>query len=566
MASEPVVPVLIAGAGPVGLVAALTLRQNNIPVRIIEKEERIRVGQRGAAIMPRSLELYNFLGVLSDLRARAISMVPMRVYKLPEGREPLATFLLDPPVQPTPYVPFTNISMLAQEHTETILRAHLARHGCEVELGTELQGFEQNRDHVLAHVKKNVGVHKDMENIACRWLIGADGAKGIVRRQLGLSFLGETLGAGQHLVVGDLEIRGLDHEHWHSWGTMDSVLVMLRATEDGDLYFTFVGGKVDHARLVADRDHLLHTIRTSTGRHDLELGAIKWLTEWKPNIRMVDQFSKGRVLVAGDAAHVHSPFGGQGLNSGIQDAVNLGWKLALVEKGVAHPSILETYTEERLPVIAEVLKTSNKLFNSAVNAKGDGETNKKAWHRGGSLNQLGVNYRWSSIIVDDRFPREEHPTDPYGVTHNPTDPVRAGERAPDAPGLVLAGSAGDAGRRPKTASLFSIYRPFYHTILIFAANADEAAPIVGAMKAYPSELIRTVFIYPQDTASDATSAEGVDITTVDGDGHAHIAYGILEGPTVVIIRPDGVIGGVVCGLESLRGYFRRVFSGTSPKL
>ena len=148
--------------------------------------------------------------------------------------------------------------------------------------------------------------------------------------------------------------------------------------------------------------------------------------------------------------------------------INLSWKLSLVEKGYAAPSLLDTYTEERAPVIAEMLKKSTKLFDEAQRVKADGTNVEQAWHRGSELHMLGVNCRWSSIVLDERTPKESIPVDPYGVTR--IDPnvslLRAGERAPDAPGLQVVGAGDSDGQ--ETTSLLDIFGPSYHTALIFS--------------------------------------------------------------------------------------------------
>ncbi|CCM05219.1 uncharacterized protein FIBRA_07429 [Fibroporia radiculosa] len=556
-------PVLVAGAGPTGLVAALTLCQNGIPVRIIEKEQRSRVGQRGAGIMARSLELYNFLGVLGDIQAKALPVVPMRIYKMPEGVEPIKTFRLDEAVPPTPATPYTNILLLGQEHTEAILRAHLQKYGCHVELGTELRSFEQKPDHVTAHIVKRDGDQETTETISCRWLIGADGARGIVRKSLNVAFHGEVRNEKHHLVIGDLKIRGLDHEHWHSWGDMDSIFVTLRPTED-DTFFCFIGGQVDRDKVVADRAELIRVLRVGTGRADIEVGEVKSLTNYKPHLRLADKFFDGRVFIAGDAAHVHSPFGAQGLNSSIQDAFNLSWKLSLVEKGLAKPSLLNTYGEERIPVISEMLKTSNALFNKAAHAKGDGSTSEDAWKRGGALSQLGVNYRWSSIVVDERVHPEDEPLDPYGVHRCDTDIVQAGERAPDAPGLVkivasLEINIVNTNHRQETTSLFRTFGTSYHTVLLFNHSNGQFGPTTVLLKMCPSWAIRSAIIYPHDSSS-CPLVDGINLAFIDRDGHAYTGYAVGRDMTIVIVRPDGVVGGIMWGAEGLKRYLTSVFT------
>jgi len=322
-----------------------------------------------------------------------------------------------------------------------------------------------------------------------------------------------------------------------------------------------LGGHLDHAKIVAERTELERVLRVGTGRTDIELGTVRYVAEYRPHVRMTETFRQGRVFVAGDAAHIHSPFGGQGLNSSIQDAVNLGWKLSLVEKGVAAPSLLDSYTEERVPVIAEMLKKSTKLFNDAARAKGDGTYSEKAWYRGGELHMLGINYRWSSIVVDERTPKEETPGDPYGVLASGVgDVVRAGERAPDAPGLIVLRPGVGTGPQQETTSLFNIFGPSYHTALIFSDGTEKAEKIASHLGVYPPELLRKVLVYGDGIHSQATF-DNTDVSVVDRDGQAHGGYQVQKDEfLVIIVRPDGVIGGIVRGTNGVMCYFDGVFA------
>lgn len=224
----------------------------------------------------------------------------------------------------------------------------------------------------------------------------------------------------------------------------------------------------------------------------------------------------------------------------------------LVEKGVAVPSLLDTYTEERLPVIAAMLQKSTRLYDAMRKSEEEG------WQRGGDLRQLGVNYRWSSIVVDERTPKPESAdsVNPYG---SGTDgELRAGDRAPEAPGLtpVVGGEA---------TSLFSAFRPDHHTVLLFNLPTQDAEQIIKATKKYPTGLVKTAVIFPQGTSNPEAVGQP-DLAFVDSDGHAFTAYQVSpEKPAIVIVRPDGVIGGIVYGLDGLRKYFRGVFSAVGDE-
>ncbi|KAH9943975.1 monooxygenase [Amylocystis lapponica] len=546
MSSASPVSVLVVGAGPAGLVLAISLAKNGISLRIIEKETQRHVGQRGAAIMSRSLELYNYLGVLPDILAKAKTPPQMRKYKLPGGVEPLSTFHIFPPETPTPACPYLNSVLLGQESVEAILRSHLEKLGVRVEDGTRLQTFEQHSDHVIAHaIKEDAGEEKE-HDITCHWLVGTDGARGVVRKQLGLQLV-DTPHENLHFVVGDVVCKGMDGDYWHSWGEATGNMVMLRPTEHDGVFSLVIGGHPNPATLVSDRTELVKFVQRTTERDDLEIGDIRSIFEYRPNVRMVDKFGEGRVFVAGDAAHVHSATGGQGLNSSIQDSFNLGWKLALIENGFAAPSLLSTYTEERLPVIAAMLQRTTALLKKTVSGSLD------AWDRGGPLKQLGVNCRWSSIVVDERSARgdpDELMVNAYGGGGGI---LCAGDRAPDAPGL--------ADTEGGTTSFFRLFSPTHHTVVFFAADAHRVAELLGALAECPPKTVRAVLVLPQGHAGiSAEAVHGIDTVVTDRDGHAYAGYAVSdESPVTMVVRPDGIVGGIVLGVAGLRRYFGGVF-------
>ena len=222
----------------------------------------------------------------------------------------------------------------------------------------------------------------------------------------------------------------------------------------------------------------------------------------------------------------------------------------LVEKGVASPSLLSTYNEERLPVIAEMLQKSTLLIKSLATPGSEDA----GWKRGGDLRQLGVNYRWSSIVVDERTPKPDSAANvnPYGDGVDGS--LRAGDRAPQAPGLVLV----DGGANE--TSLFDVFRPSYHTVLLFNTPTEVTEHVLAKAKKYTASLVKTVVVFPQGTSSPQAVGQP-DLAVVDKDGHAFTAYQVSpEKPTIVIVRPDGVVGGIAYGLDGFMKYFEGVFT------
>ncbi|KAI6003383.1 FAD binding domain-containing protein [Pisolithus marmoratus] len=591
-------PVLVVGAGPTGIIAALMLARNNVPVRIIEKEIEHRRGQRGAAIQPRTFEIFHLLHV-PEIHDRATPFLPLQEHNR-GSLEPLNTFPMVEYTEPTPAIPYVGTSyfydlaipccylynpkFMGQHTLEAIVREHLAKLGCAVELGTQLISFTRDEKCVRAKVVK----HRDNDGeeveevIEAAYLIGADGARGITRKQLGLTFLGTTR-EHDFIVQGDirLEAGGLDRDHWHIFGQMSQDVITLRPTDElGEDGWRVVmsSRKTDLEGLIHDREAFVNCINDFIGlRNDVKVKEVMWASEFRPNMRMVNKFGVGRIFVAGDAAHVHSPAGGQGMNSSVQDAANLAWKVALVYKGVSPSYLLDTYTVERLPVIAEMLGYTTKMHKlmfdesdtkrtPSLNADGNGNSKKnvesnreRVLRRGKSMYMLGVNYRSSPIVIDDSgVAAVQHA---YGEIQE--DILRAGDRAPDAPGLV----SHDISRGSQSAVLlpsgmagstrmFDLFASTHHTVIIFTPGL--VVPFVQSVletlqQVVPKELVRRVVVLPGSPSEpdghieSRTSSEEDQLTDVevlvDRVGHAYRGYIIEEQETkVVVVRPDGVVG------------------------
>ncbi|KAG1745499.1 FAD binding domain-containing protein [Suillus paluster] len=535
-------PVLIVGAGPAGLVAALTLVQNGIPVRIIDKDPKPHIGQRGPTIWPRSLELFNFLNV-PDVNILGKPIPDIRSYK--SGTlEPLKDYSIVPHMEPTSTVPFHIPKTIGQQLLDVVLRRHLEKFSCSVEMSTELRSFEQSDQGVTAVLAKN-GI---LETFNTKWMIGADGAKGVVRKQLGLTFFGETRD-DFCVVTGDIRFKGVVSKHLHQFGSLGGQSLSLRPTdeigEDGWQFF-ISDREVELAKIVQSEELLFETIASFIPT-EITFNKLVWVSEYRANIRMVNKFSDGQVFVVGDAAHVHSPAGGQGLNASVQDAFNLGWKLALVEKGLADKSLLETYSAERLPVISEMLEMTTSILNKAVT------TGDLTHHQSPILFMLGINCRFSSIVLDEfATPVEGKPINAYGVFDE--GHLAAGDRAPDAPNMLQVGHG-----ESEVKTLFGLYRPWYHTVLVFAPSLADTSPILGALGACNKSVVRSAVILPS-SAPAIPVASPADLVLVDQEGYAYSAYLVKANQTkVFVIRPDGVIGAIVHGEEGVKKYFSNIF-------
>lgn len=261
------------------------------------------------------------------------------------------------------------------------------------------------------------------------------------------------------------------------------------------------------------------------------------------------------------------------MNTGIQDSFNLAWKLALVVKGISPPSLLDTFSEERIPVISEMIDQTTRLLRHTLG------NDERALKTDGMLYQLGVNYCWSSIVVDERKKLEaDHEADEntylqdyassdddedspieldsYGAAHDGR--LRAGDRAPDSSGLVIHSPAALA-KLSATCQLFQIFGPGHHTMLVFS---DIVAPkdILRALQAYPKALVRTVVISRTEKVSlDLAVISAADFVLEDRDGHAYNAYCPTDMCGFVIVRPDGVVGAITRALTWMQQYFSSIY-------
>ncbi|EIW81684.1 hypothetical protein CONPUDRAFT_164490 [Coniophora puteana RWD-64-598 SS2] len=539
--------VLIVGAGPTGLVSALTLLKNGIAVRIIEKELTTRRGQRGAGIYPRTLEVYNFLDVPEVLeKAGGTSLFQSHMFG---SVDVLKEFDFTPDAaDPTPSIPFNRLLGLGQDVAEGILMSHLAKFDCTVEYGKELRSLTQDEREVVAELLVRNG-EEAPEMVKSQFLIGADGARGVTRKLLNLTFLGETREATT-VLTGDVRFScsALTRERMHHFSDGNNSTFLILPTDwygdDDGWQFLMSGDKVDADKLVTSKEALFSLISNVIGCpvDFIELG---WVSYFRPNIRMADKFGHGRVFVAGDAAHVHSPTGGQGLNSGIQDGFHLAWKIALVAKGLSPLSLLETYTAERLPVIAQMLNLTTALLDKTWGPKQVSADS--AWRRSRVMFMLGVNYRTSPIVLDE-FSSGVPIVPAYGAEIG--GQLVAGDRAPDAPGLV-------DGER--TVRLFELFKPTHHTVMVFTSDVKVAEEIFRSFAVHSNlGIVRIVTIVPAGIHPTSTL---VNLRVlVDKDDYAHAHYYAQDSPRVVIVRPDGVVGAMVAGLSGVQKYFKLILA------
>lgn len=350
--------VLIVGAGPTGLVLALWLTKQDVKVRIIDKSHGPGETSRAMAVQARTLELYRQLDMADAVAAAGNKTFNMNMWA--RGKLKASVVLNDAGQDVTPY-PFTLV--YPQDRHERFLIERLLALGVSVERETELVSFEDKGDHVVAVLK-----HKDGQEETCEasYLAGCDGARSPVRHGIGSSFEGGTY--PQIFYVADVELSGVNPaEQAHiALDKADFVLVMAYDKNQYRMIGTIRGEAAEHPESLNIED----VAGDALGNLHITIDKVNWFSTYRVHHRVTDHFSKGRVFLLGDAAHVHSPAGGQGMNTGIADAINLAWKLAAVLKGQAIDKLLDSYDIERRTFAKTLVETTDRLFTFAT-AQGD---------------------------------------------------------------------------------------------------------------------------------------------------------------------------------------------------
>ncbi|MFI6015935.1 FAD-dependent oxidoreductase [Streptomyces sp. NPDC051243] len=415
------IDVLIVGAGPTGLALGIDLARRGVDALVVERADALFPGSRGKGIQPRTMEVFDDLGVLDAIRTAGGGYPVGMIWR--DG-ERVGEHRMFDPAEATEDSPYAEPWMVPQWRTQEILCARLTELGGRVAFGREVSGVTQDDAGVTVRFE-------DGTEARARYVVAADGGRSAVRRSLGIGMTGETVDPSPMLVA-DVRITGLDRDNWHVFpprGEGEGFLAIcpLAGTEDFQVVAQFAEGaavelSLDGIRkVVAARSHLAPD----------DVTEVRWASDFRPRAALADRFRDGRVFLAGDAAHVHSPAGGQGLNTSVQDAYNLGWKLGAVLTGDAPASLLDSYEEERRPIAADMLGLSTSVHR--------GQT-----RRGEATRQLGLGYRESSLTEETRA--------------NP-GALRAGDRAPDG---TLEG-----------VRLFDAFRGPHWTLVAVGAPAHE---------------------------------------------------------------------------------------------
>jgi 2-polyprenyl-6-methoxyphenol hydroxylase-like FAD-dependent oxidoreductase len=513
--------VLVVGAGPTGLTLAAQLQAFGATVRVVDRQlDRVHES-RALAVQPRTLEVLRGLGLAEELVGRGNDAVWVQLHS---GGRVVRVRLFGLGLDDTAY-PF--LLFVSQADTEQVLGDRLAAGGIPVERGVEMVGFHADPDAVTCTLR-----HRDgrIEQVRARYLVGCDGAHSTVRHGAGIAFQGGAY--PQTFALADLEVEGLDPDAAHAFVGQEGIVLFFPLGRPASwrllAMHPSLQGRREPARPSLEELQALADAITGDG---VGLHDPVWRTYFGLQHRHARRYQAGRIFLAGDAAHVHSPAGAQGMNTGIQDAWNLGWKLALVTRGVAEEALLDSYDAERRPVGGFVVRFTDRAFSLTTSTNPLLRALRtrlvprvlplalrfdRAVASGfRTVAQLDINYRHSPAVQEGRPALRRGP--------------RAGDRLPDAR-IAHDGQACWLGE--------ALAGPGFH-LLLCGPPGDW----------HPSQLTALRHRYPDTLAVHHLTRAATPGALEDPDGQAFARLGV-DRAAQYLVRPDGHIG-YRCGGDDL---------------
>jgi 2-polyprenyl-6-methoxyphenol hydroxylase-like FAD-dependent oxidoreductase len=491
--------VLIVGAGPTGLMLACELLRSNVSFRIVDKITEPSTRSRALVVHARTLELLDKLGVAEKLTSRGMRTLRAHIFI---NKKLAADFQIDDTgIDDTP---FRYVLMVSQAETERVLTEWLHEHGVEIERGVEVTNVEPTFGEATLRTPSGE------ERVRPRYVVGCDGSHSVVRHAGKFAFEGEPY--LQDFILADVHFSR-PADGLNMYFDDRGFFVVLQLAND---VYRIIASRADAPRTTGDPSLAdVQALADELSAEPLVLRDPVWLARFRLHHRQADCYRRGPLFLAGDAAHIHSPAGGQGMNTGMQDAANLAWKLALVVRGVADEALLDSYNEERHPIGRELLRTTDRLF--AIN------TTPEVWVRGlrnfavrylakpmlssrerrawlfRFMAELKVGYRGSSIV--------------FGTGHGGPRP---GERAPDAPV-----SSHDS-------TVFALTREPTHHLLVIARGKAEADAFAKRSSSHRWLEAHVVADPLSPTFTERYGVKGAGLFLIRPDGYVGMASHSLD--------------------------------------
>ena len=493
--------VLIVGSGPTGLVMANCLKDLEVSVRIVDRLPHHRITSRAFTIHARTLELLGQIGLADKFLAKGLKTLTMD-YHFPLKDD-------------TPKLDFTQLDSvfpfcltINQADTEAILREHLQLQGLDIEWNVRLESFTM-KDAGGIEAKIYLNDTDSFEIIEADWLIGCDGFASTVRQQLGISLDGDEYGGTMRMM--DVRLTGFEPS--------DTAMHYFVAQEEMVLVNKLPGE--NHRVVISDKtqgvppEEAKEAFQAILDRRfdgKVKVGEPDWATNFKISKRQVNSYRQGNVFLAGDAAHVNSPAGGQGMNVSMQDAFNLSWKLAMVVKDEANSNILDSYESERAPIASQMLEGTNYI-HSIIMAHGKGMQERIERMRGGEWNKEAVNQvAGISYTYRDRSDLD----------------LTAGDRAPDA---VISFQN----------RIYNLINTDGYTLFLFSGDRTNINDFIQleqlsqtAISQFKAKITPWIIV-PQNFASQISQNNSYTITDY---GTIHNLYRVPNEGSMFILRPD----------------------------
>lgn len=543
-------PILVVGAGPTGLTLACELARHGAPLRIVDKLPGIVPYARATGIHSRTLEIFHQLGIVDEVLAGGQKILGVNQYANRERFQHLRFAEVD-----SPY-PFT--IGLEQWRSEEILEGLLRRLGVEVERETELVDLSDRLDGVRATLRRADGSDEVVETA---WLVGCDGAHSRVRHLNRQRFPGE---ADPHqYVLGDVVVEPpLTRDEVYMFLSREGALMMFPLPGGRKLVMADIPQLHDGGKETPPLEEL-QALADERAPEGVRLRDPRWLSYFRIHYRVGRHYAHGRTLLAGDAAHVHSPVGGQGMNTGIQDAHNLAWKLALVVRGRAPRSLLDSYEKERRAVAEDVVATTRAATEQVEGFRHLSEEERERLIRHARVpepERLSVAEHREELDLDYR-------KSPICSQHRAR--TLAGSPAPGGPHAgAQARDAGPLRVGDRLVTLFELLRGPQHALLLFGGIPREAEvrarldDLAAQVAQRYGDLIHVCLV---DAADQPVGAPPGTTLVHDPKQALHRRYDARR-ECLYLIRPDGYVGfrGEPVEPSALRRHLDRVFTAPAP--
>ena len=498
-----VADVIIVGAGPVGLMLANQLQRRGVSFRLLESRPGRDYWCKALGVSPRSLEIFDHMGILPE--ALACGVFFTAVNTVVAGK---TVARVEIAADQHPYSPMS----MGQFDTEEMLEAELRRRGGSIEWSSKMTGFHR----FLGGVEVEWETPSGPQKCSCRFLVGCDGAHSLVRKTLGLAFEGERF--EQNFFLGDVELEW-DRSHSEVWkliqvndqGQKTGLVVVVPIPGNERRFRLSMALPPELAENPLEPLEMLHQVALPALPAGTKIHHLRWASHYSISHRITDQYRKGNCFIAGDAAHIHPPIGGLGMNTGLQDAYNLGWKLAAVTRGEALESLLDTYHEERHKVGTEVVElTAGRMKDDSADKARDAQEEERA------NTQFFVNYR-GSRLAQGGVPEGDRGAAP-------------GERLDYVQGL----------RRPYLAASLRLMEFLRHgefQLVGYGGAWSQFAQLAEELGHSFGSHVRCLAI--ADPQASEQPPEPL-LVLHDAEGQAKKAWG--DGPGALLVRPDGYVG------------------------